>query len=965
LKESSVAWGGLDSSFTASWRRCAVGGLLLIVLLVCSVPALAQENVISDIRIHGNRRIPAETIKARIFTHPGDVYDQAAMDRDFMSLWNTGYFEDLRFERETTNKGWIIHIYVTEKPTIREIHYVGLSSISQSDVLDRFKERKVGLTQESQYDPTKVKKAEVVIKQLLAEHGRQFAVVRTEVKPIPPAAVAVTFNVKEGPKVKVGNIRFEGNKHLGTRYLRSSMKNLKPIGVPHSIFLEDLISRTYDATKLSEDTERVRMAYQHKGYFKALVQDPKTQIRDTHPPAIHFPLFQKAGKRVDIIMPVEEGEQFRLAAITFTGNKAIKNTQFLRSLFAMKDGDIFDTELVRKGLDNLRKAYGEYGYINFTPVPDTKIDDDKKLITLNIDVDEGKQFYVRRIEFSGNTTTRDKVIRRELVVEEGQVYNSRLWEMSLLRLNQLGYFDQLKPEEATERKLNEQEGTVDLTLKVKEKGKNSIGLTGGVSGLAGTFIGINYETNNFLGLGETLSVAANVGNIQRNITFGFTEPYAFDRPLQLGGTVYYSKYNYNQAKQTALLLNQNLNLPQSELNLLQNYTQSSTGFTMSATYPLRRSFKRIGISYGYDRSTLQTFSPASTDLFQFLQFRSISGPNALEGIVTSKITPSFTINTVSNPMHPHFGHSLFLGTDIAGFGGNVKMIRPVMEYKQFVPMKILKPQRKGHENEGHQTLGFRVQTSFLSGYGGIPAPPFQRFYMGGENDVRGFDIHTITPYAFLTTTVSVPLLNPDGRPVTDPNNSRRLNPACNPSNAICFPVPIQQLVFPGGDTMVIGNLEYRIPIAGPVTLALFNDIGIDGVARTSQLRLSSSQLQTLNTTQFGCSTFTGAGCTGSLLNPLVPATLSVAPGTNWVPRMSTGVELQVIMPVVNAPFRIYYAYNPLRLDTFVSPPNQIQRSMFPPGEFGDFTFAQALASSPSYLLREPRKTFRFTVSTTF
>ena len=537
--------------------RSCLGALLLGgILLAGAMLAFAQTDVISAIEIHGNRRVPVENIRAHIFTHPGDIWDQAGIERDFNSLWNTGYFEDLRFEREETSHGWILQIYVKEKPTIREIHYVGTTAVSQSDILDRLKERKVGLSQESPYDPTKVKKAEVVIKELLAEHGHQFATIRSEVRPIPPAAVSLTFVIKEGPKVKVGTIRFEGNKHLKSDYLRSAMKNLRPFGIPHSIFLENLMARTYDAAKLTEDTERVRMAYQHKGYFKALVQDPKTQIRDTKPSLLRLARLQKPGKRVDITVPVVEGERYRLAGITFHGNKAITNTQALRRLFAMKDGDLFDTELVRKGMENLRKAYGELGYINFTPIPDTRIDEEKKLITLNIDVDEGKPFYVRRIEFAGNTTTRDKVIRRELAVEEGQLYNTRLWELSLLRLNQLGYFEPLRPEESTERKLNEADGTVDLTLKVKEKGKNSIGLTGGVSGLSGSYIGVSYQTNNFLGLGETLSVSANIGNLQRSINFGFTEPYAFDRPLQLGFNAYVSKYNYNEAKQEASLLGQ-------------------------------------------------------------------------------------------------------------------------------------------------------------------------------------------------------------------------------------------------------------------------------------------------------------------------------------------------------------------------------------------------------------------------
>ena len=274
-------------------------------MLFSAAGAVAQQDLIHDIIPHGNRRIPTETIRARIFSKPGDVYDPAALERDFNSLWNTGYFDDIRFEREQTPQGWDVHIYVKEKPTIREIKYVGLNSVSQSDVLDRFKERKVSLTQESQYDPTRVKRAEVVIKELLAEHGRQFATIRTEIHPIPPASVGITFVVKEGPKIKVGRIRFENNKHINSRTLRYAMHNLRPIGIPHSIFLENIFSKTYNASKLSEDAELVRDTYQRRGYFKAVVQDPKTQIRDVGSGGFHIPLIMKgAGKVVDITIPV-------------------------------------------------------------------------------------------------------------------------------------------------------------------------------------------------------------------------------------------------------------------------------------------------------------------------------------------------------------------------------------------------------------------------------------------------------------------------------------------------------------------------------------------------------------------------------------------------------------------------------------------------------------------------------------
>jgi outer membrane protein insertion porin family len=904
--------------------------------------------VIEGIVIHGNRRIPAETIRARMFTKAGDVYDQAALERDFNSLWNTGYFDDLRIEREASAKGWIIHVYAKEKPTIREIKYVGLSSVSQSDVLDKFKERKVGLTQESQYDPTKVKHAEVVVKELLAAHGHQFATVRSEVRPIPPAAVALTFVVKEGPKVKVGKITFEGNKAIKSRELRSAMKNLKPVGIPHSIFLENLFARTYDSTKLSEDAERVRYYYQTKGYFKALVADPKTQIHDTSGVRWYWPFKSSPGKAVDITLPVEEGQRYRLKEITFSGNKAVTNTPGLRALFKIKDGEIFDTEAVRKGLEGLRKAYAALGYINFTPVPNTEADDEKKLISLRIDVDEGKQFFVRRIEFQGNTTTRDKVIRRELTLEEGQVYNGNLWELSLLRLNQLQYFEVLKPDKDSEIKQNVQDSTVDITLKVREKGKNSIGLTGGVSGLAGGFIGLNYTTNNLFGKGESLSLQFQVGQYQKNETLSFTQPYLFDKPLQFGWSVYHNSYNYNQAALTSIQLNQSVSLPASYQALLQNFTQTSTGATTSFSYPIKRSFKRVGITYSFDDSSVQTFSAASADYFQALAFRGISGPNALNGIITSKVVPNFSYNRIDNPQRPHSGQSLYVAAEFAGLGGNVRYIKPVAEYKKFIPV-----------NKGRNTFGFRVLGSWISGYGGQVAPPFDRFYMGGDTDVRGFDIRAISPVAFFPSAVTIALRNPDGTTVPlDPSNPRR--------GAYGITIPVEQIIFPGGDTNLVNNLEYRIPIVGPVTIAAFVDTGFDFISNQSQLRIAGTQFTTLQTTVFGCpyltSTFTCAG--GSTLP--FSAELKPVSGTNYQPRMSTGLELQVIMPVVNAPFRVYYAYNPMRIDETIASPAPITRGMFPAGAAGDYTYAQAISAyQPGYLLREPRKTFRFTVATTF
>lgn len=233
--------------------------------------------------------------------------------------------------------------------------------------------------------------------------------------------------------------------------------------------------------------------------------------------------------------------------------------------------------------------------------------------------------------------------------------------------------------------------------------------------------------------------------------------------------------------------------------------------------------------------------------------------------------------------------------------------------------------------------------------------------MGGENDIRGFDIRSISPVAYLPSANTITLTNPDGTPVPkDPSNPRLGN--------WTVPVPVDQIVFPGGDLSTWSNLEYRIYIVGPVALVPFVDTGIDAVLRPSQLQIATVQYDQVISTSFGCPTLdAGFNCTGGkVLDPTPSKYLQVLSSTNWRPRISTGLELQMFLPVINAPFRIYWAYNPLRLDEQANPPIPITRAMFPAGAAGDYTYHLAVNSfAPSFQVREPRKTFRFTVATTF
>jgi outer membrane protein insertion porin family len=963
--------------YSTAWTTGWPARIVLLFLMALSAgwaPAQAPQTI-QQIRVIGNRRIPRETILARLFTHVGDTYDPVSIERDFNSLWNTGYFVDLRIEREDTEKGIILNVFVREKPTIREINYKGLNAVSQSDVLDRFKKEKVGISVESQFDETKIKKAETVIKEIEAEHGHQFATVRTDVKTIPPASVQVNFNIKEGPTVKVGTIKFTGNQHVSALYLRRAMKNLRPIGIPYSIIFENLFAQTYDASKLEEDTERVRRAYQDRGYYKAAVEEPKTQIRDEG--GLNWFTFRpRHGKRIDILMPVEEGPRYRLGTITFSGYGPGRNLKALRASFPIKDGDVFSATLLSKGLDNLKKGYGALGYIDFAAIPEPKFDEQKRIVSLNIDIDEGKQFYVSRIEFQGNTITRDRVIRRELLLDEGQVYNSQLWELSLLRLNQLEYFNPLRVDQDSEAHQDPEAGTVDLLLKVQEKGKNSIGLNGGVSGLSGAFLGVNYQTNNFLGLGETLSLQGNIGNLSRQFLFGFSQPYVRNRPLNLGFQLFNTKTDYNAAKNYQSTTGAAVNLTAAQQSLTQNYNQSQTGFNFSLSYPLRRhAFQRVGVTYSLTRATITAFSTASATFFQTIAFRSgIQGANALAGIVNSSASFSYMYNTVNNPLRPRTGKEFTSVFQVAGIGGNLRYIAPFVAFERFTSMHYLTP-----SSTGHNVLGVRAQIGYVQGFGGAVAPPQNRFYSGGEAELRGFDVRGATPYGYVPNRVNVQLTNPDGSCVPRDVN----NPQDN--QCIQVPLPVYGVASIGGDTNFTSNAEYRIPM-GPVTLSAFDDFGIDVVLNHGQLLQSPEGFASLLAPLYGCPVYNNGACQGGIPGSKVgPLGEGFQPnirpiyGTNFVPRMSTGGQIAVLMPIINAPFRIYYAYNPLRLyetpycnDVILGgkrgscSAELITRSLFPPGGAGDYTYAQAIQAYGSrYLFREPRKTFRFTVSTTF
>jgi outer membrane protein insertion porin family len=816
-------------------------------LAFCSLASAQQPQrpTIERIDLRGNRRIPEDTIRFYIQSRVGEVYDVNRLELDLRALYKANFFENIEIQERDGDTGKIVTFVFKEKPLIRAITYEGNKSFTESNILEHFKDRKVGLTVDSQYDPSKIRAAERALKELLEQNGKPLGTVRSEVESIPPSSVRVRFIMDEGPKVRIGQIRFVGSRVFSDGQLKKSLKLDKERG-PVTMFKG---TDKYNEAKLEADLEtNLKAFYKEHGYMQVQVGNPVTRIFEGQRGMI--PMFRKTKQQFFIEIPIEAGEQFRIGKLDIE-NCGVFKCEALATLFGLKKGDVVNFKRIKDTLEGIKKLYGSQGYINWSYIPEQNFDPKAKTMDLSFKFEPDKQFFVNRINFSGNTKTRDKVMRREFVLEEGRVFSSQALDMSVLRLNQLGFFDKIE-EKDYEVKPNDKTGMVDVNLKVKEKSMQSIGLTGGVSGISGSFIGMNYTTNNFLGRGETLEFNVQLGTRQTDFVVSFTEPYLLDTRWSLGLSLFNQRLSYDTYSVFGLASN-NGSRP------TQLFTQRTTGTTLSMNRRLRRSFWSLGTSYTFQKIGIGNIAPGfeTYALGQLVGFAPGGDPKAaLNGILRSEITPTLSYNSTNNYFNPTRGSALTFSVPVSGgvLQGDFSMVRPTIEFRHFIPDRWI--------SHGRNTLGFRFMGEYVRSYSNSSVPFFDRFFIGGETTIRGFSIRSISPLAISAT----PVLDFRGNPVIDLNTGlKKIS---------------RSIIAIGGDTMGVFNGEYRIPIAGPMSMAAFYDLGITRVSNSQSLG------------SFGASAVTLVG------------------SSNTAFRGSTGLEFQFLLPVVSAPFRLIFAFNP-------------------------------------------------------
>jgi outer membrane protein insertion porin family len=670
---------------------------------------------------------PSEPSRDRWVAYTDDT--EQLIRGDFQRLWATGFLDDLSIEAHDYDfangvVGKIVVFNMEERQRIRIVDYEGLTRVDQSAIEEKLKEKGLAVRLDSFVDPGTLKRVASVVRELYAEKGYQYAEVTPEVKEAEgPKVVHITFNIVEGPKVAIRDVEFIGNHDVTDDALAKVLKENKAEG------LLTLMNGkgTFKEDKFAEDGQAIVDYYRDRGYINAQVGQPVLKVLDDSGDG--------RTRWVQMRVPITEGRRHTVGDVSFEGN-AIVNAETLRRLFKVKTGDTYIQKDIRKGLETAREVYGSGGYFEFTAYPDLKPRVEQReeqgqqgreaggttsssgadpIVDVTIRVDEGKQYFINRITFSGNTHTRDPVIRRELALVEAGVFNTQALKSSIQRLNQLGYFKALEADGVNVEKAEGADNKVDIELKVEEQNRNQIGFGAGASQNEGFFGNASFTTSNFLGRGESVTVSLQKGSRADNYQISFSEPFIFGRPITMGISAFSRKIDYQIASTEV------------------DYSEVRTGVNLTTGVPLRR-FTRGFVTYGYEVVDTAASNALATALDSD---PSVSSAFLLaEGRHTeSSITPSIVHNTVDNPFAPRSGIRLTGRYQYAGgfLGGSSDFIKPDVEAILYRPVTR------------RTAVGVRAQSGWIRNYGSTELPYYLRYFLGGETQIRGTDIRSVGP----------------------------------------------------------------------------------------------------------------------------------------------------------------------------------------------------------------------------
>jgi outer membrane protein insertion porin family len=638
--------------------------------LPCAAEEISEElPVINAIEIQGIRRIEESALKSKISQRTGDPISQDKTNEDIKNIFKMGYFDDVRAEIEPLEGGIKLIYIVKEKPTIIKIDFQGNEEFNDEKLREQ-----IIITTGAIADDVLIQENAQRLRMFYEGEGYWLSRIVPVVKEFTPHEVSLTYQIEEGNKIKINKIHIDGNQNLSSKTIKKAIETKE-----WWIFSFVTSSGYYQKARMDADLERIRDLYFNNGFIKVAVGNPDVRLTE-----------DKEGMTISI--PVSEGDQYTISSVEFSGNSVFQDEE-IKKMVTMSPEQLFSKEVLRKDILAISDLYSESGYALITVTPDLVPDEENRLVKVVLKIDEGEKYWIGRIEISGNTKTRDKVIRREVRLDEGDIYNSALIKRSYERINNLNYFENVdvSPQPRPEEKL------VDLDIEVKERPTGFFSIGGGYSSVEQFIAMVELTQGNLFGRGQYAKLRAELGGRTTYYDLTFKDPWFLDKPLTFSANVYKSTRQYIE------------------------YDKEATGFGLS----LGKRFAEYwwtNFAYNFEDAEISDVDEEAPTIIKDQE-----GQNT-----TSSITPSLTRDSRNNFLDPTRGSRNTVYVTYAGLGGTNNFVKTELDSAWYFPVKS-------------SAFMLRGRFGYATGIGNKDLPLYERFYVGGIYTVRGLDFGEAGP----------------------------------------------------------------------------------------------------------------------------------------------------------------------------------------------------------------------------
>ena len=638
--------------------------LLTIVLLLASYTGLFAQGqpLVNAIEVKGLKRIEEGAVKAKLSQKLGEPISQEKTNEDIKSIFKLGYFEDVKVEIEAFEGGVKLFYVVREKPAIIRIELQGNKELEDAKIRE-----KISITPGAIADTVLIQDNATKIGKYYEEEGYWQTNIIPVIKKTSENEVTLTYQIEEGYKVKIKSIVIEGNKNISSGKIKKVMET-KEWWLFSFVSSGGYLKRD----QLDADMERVRNLYFNNGFLKVVVGEPEIVV-------------DKEKKGMTIKLRISEGDPYKVASLDVMGNK-LYDTDTIKKKITLTPNSLFQKNILEKDMLAISDLYSRNGYALVSVVPNLTPDEQNKTVQIVLVIEEGDKYRIGRVEISGNLKTRDKVIRREIRLDEGETFDSSKLKRSYERINNLGFFEtvDMVPKPKHEDK------SVDLDVKVKEKPTGFLSIGGGYSSADGFIATADITQANLFGKGQYIKVKGELGGKTSYYELSFREPYFMDKPISLSTGIYRNHREYTE------------------------YDKQGYGFYFGLGKSYGEYWKG-DITYNFEKADITNVDDGASSVVTDQEGSS----------TTSSITPSITRDSRDNYIDPTRGSRNSLSVTIAGLGGSNGFLKAVVDSGWLFPVIW------------DTTFLVRGRLGYSTGLFGKKLPLYERFYVGGINTVRG------------------------------------------------------------------------------------------------------------------------------------------------------------------------------------------------------------------------------------